>query len=103
MIENGPKHCPYTSVNVRKRSNVSVHNRMYASVFYALVLHIGVFWGIFKRTDLKIKFILAVFRVDFDGDIHFCVAPPKWTFLLIFKTNVFVDFHSFFVIFWVCK
>ena len=29
-------------VHVRKRSYVSVHNRMYASVFYALVLHIGV-------------------------------------------------------------
>ena len=41
--------CPYDRkwsktlpVNVRKRSYVSVHNRMYASVFYALVLHIGV-------------------------------------------------------------
>ena len=38
-------------VHVRKRSYVSVHNRMYASVFCALILHIGVeirFFGNFS-------------------------------------------------------
>ena len=38
-IENGSKYCPYTSVN--GRTCRSVHHRMYASVFYALVFNIG--------------------------------------------------------------
>ena len=39
---------------------------------------------IFGHTDLKISLYGVVFRVEFDGDIRFDVAPQKWTVFLIF-------------------
>ena len=41
------------------------------------------FLMIFGRTELKIILSGAVFRVEFGGDIHFCIAPPKSMFLEI--------------------
>ena len=29
------------------------------------------------RTELKISLYGVVFRVEFDGDVHFCIAPKK--------------------------
>ena len=46
------------------------------------------FWTIFDRTDMKISLYIAVFRVEFDGDVRFCLAPPK--------IGVFIDLHRFF-------
>ena len=43
---------------------------------------------------MKISVYRAVFRVEFDGDIHFCIAPPKSRFL-----SISIDFSIFFVIF----
>ena len=34
-------------------------------------------FGDFQSYRLENKSIWVVFRVEFDGDIHFCVAPPK--------------------------
>ena len=43
------------------------------------------FWTIFDRTDMKISLYRIVFRVEFDGDVHFCIAPPKSILLSIFS------------------
>ena len=55
------------------------------------------FWVIFNHTNTKISLHRVVFRVEFDGDIRFCVAPPKSTFLLTFLDFVEV-FHAFLVL-----
>ena len=55
----------------------------------------NLFLAVFNRTDLKKKSIIwVVFRVEFDGDIRFFVAPPKPTSLtiLIDLFEVFPDF-----------
>ena len=44
----------------------------------------AMFWTIFDRTDMKISLYRVVFRVEFDGDVRFFVAPPKSTLLSIF-------------------
>ena len=41
-------------------------------------------FGDFQSYRLENKSIWVVFRVEFDGDIRFCVAPPKSMVLLIF-------------------
>ena len=53
------------------------------------------FWAIFDRTDMKISLYRVVFRVEFDGDVRFCLASPKSMFLSIF-IDVFVVFLQFF-------
>ena len=53
-------------------------------------------WTIFDRTDMKISLCRIVFRVEFDGDVPFFLAPPKSMFLSIF-IDVFDVFCNFFV------
>ena len=53
-------------------------------------------FGDFQSYRLENKSIWVVFRVEFDGDIHFCVAPPKSMVLLIF-IDFFGVFSNFFV------
>ena len=48
-------------------------------------------FGDFQSYRLENKSIWVVFRVEFDGDIRFCVAPPKSMVLLIF-----IDFFDVF-------
>ena len=54
------------------------------------------FWTIFDRTDMKISLYRVVFRVEFDGDVRFFLAPPKSMFLLI-SIDFFDVFCNFFV------
>ena len=44
------------------------------------------------RTELKINLYRVVFRVEFDGDVHFCIALQKSTVLSIFL-NIFMIFR----------
>ena len=53
------------------------------------------FSAIFKSYGLENKSMGVVFRVEFDGDVRFFVAPPKSMFLLILKC-VFRCFLQFF-------
>ena len=50
----------------------------------------------FQSYGLENKSIGVVFRVEFDGDIRFCVAPPKSTFFMIF-IDLFEVLRDFFV------
>ena len=57
----------------------------------------AMFWAIFDRTDVKISLYRIVFRVEFEGDICFCLAPPKSMFFLVFHRFVrrFLQFFRF--------
>ena len=55
---------------VQRRTNV--YGRVWA-----------MFWIIFDRTDMKIGRYGVIFRVEFDGDARFFLAPPKSMFLSI--------------------
>ena len=57
----------------------------------------AVFWTIFDRTEMKISLYRGAFRVEFDGDVHFFLAPPKSMFLSI-SINLF-DIFSYFLVF----
>ena len=45
------------------------------------------FWAIVDRTTMKISLYRVVVRLEFDGAIRFCLAPPKSMFL-----QIFIDF-----------
>ena len=51
---------------------------------------------IFDRTDMNISLYRVVFRVEFDGDVRFFVAPQKSMFLLI-SIDFFIFFCNLFV------
>ena len=51
----------------------------------------AMFWTIFDRTDMKISLYRVVFRVEFDGDVRFFLAPPKSMFL-----SISIDFFDVF-------
>ena len=46
--------------------------------------------AIFGHTDLKICLYGVVFRVEFDGAVHFYVGPQKLTVLLIFHSMLMI-------------
>ena len=46
----------------------------------------------FDRTDMKINLYRVVFRVEFDGDVRFFLAPPKSMFV-----SIFIEFSMFFL------
>ena len=49
------------------------------------------FLVIFNVADLKICLYGVVFRIEFDGDVRFCVALFKKTIL-----SMFIDFYQYF-------
>ena len=55
-------------------------------------------FGDFQSHRLENESIWVVFRVEFDGDIRLCVAPPKSMFLMMFL-DIFevLNFRDFFV------
>ena len=59
------------------------------------------FWAIFDRTTMKMSLHRGVVRVEFDGAIRFCLAPPKSTFLWMFIN--FVNAFCNLFIFWVVE
>ena len=50
----------------------------------------------YKHENKSIWSTRVVFRLEFDGDICFCVAPSKSTFLLMFA-DLFDAFRNLFV------
>ena len=56
----------------------------------------AMFWTIFDRTDMTISLHRVGFRVEFDGDVRFFIAPPKSMFLSL-SIDFFDVFCNFFL------
>ena len=75
-----------------KWQNLSIHLRSYTP-FADVQQHV---FSHFQSYGLENKSIGVVFRVEFDGDVRFFVAPPKSMFLSML-IDFFDVFYNFFV------
>ena len=87
------------------KSNLQKHRHTYSCVptrtnVYGRVR--TMFWTIFDRTDMKISLYRIVFRVEFDGNVRFCIAPPKSFFQRFLQFFRFPSFRKNLDLFFPC-
>ena len=57
------------------------------------------FWAIFDRKDMKTSLYGVVFRVEFDGDVRFCVALQAKKNTFYKWLSIFIEIFVIFMIF----